>query len=72
MASYRYLKNICSIRSACCTVRRVALSAKSYGERVGDVHGVEEVQSLATTIDSMAAAIEADLGQREIAQARTQ
>ena len=44
-----------------------ALSAKSYGERVGDVHGVAEVQSLAMTIDGMAEAIEADLAQRELA-----
>jgi two-component system, sensor histidine kinase and response regulator len=32
------------------------------------VHGVEEVQSLATTLDGMAAAIEAELHQREVTQ----
>ncbi|WP_295003312.1 response regulator [uncultured Dechloromonas sp.] len=46
----------------------LALAEKSYGQRVGDIHGVEEVHSLATTIDSMATAIEADLAQRELVQ----
>lgn len=46
----------------------LALAEKSYGKRVGDIHGVEEVHSLATTIDSMATAIEADLAQRELVQ----
>jgi len=46
----------------------LALADKSYGQRVGDIHGVEEVHSLATTIDSMASAIEADLAQRELVQ----
>ena len=68
MASYRYLQKHLLDPLGMLHRTAVALSAKSYGERVGDVHGVEEVQSLATTIDSMAAAIEADLGQREIAQ----
>jgi signal transduction histidine kinase/DNA-binding response OmpR family regulator/HPt (histidine-containing phosphotransfer) domain-containing protein len=43
-----------------------ALAEKSF--RVGDLHGVDEVQSLARTIDSMAAAIEADIEQRELVQ----
>lgn len=46
----------------------LALAEKSYGQRVGDIHGVEEVHALATTIDSMATAIEADLAQRELVQ----
>ena len=46
----------------------LALADKSYGQRVGDIHGVEEVHSLATTIDSMASAIEEDLAQRELVQ----
>ena len=45
-----------------------ALAGKSYGERVGRIRGVDEVKTLATTIDGMAAAIEADIGQREITQ----
>ena len=62
--SYRYLQAhlLDPLRILHRTAR--ALSAKSYGERVGNVHGVAEVQSLATTIDGMAAAIEADLAQR--------
>ncbi len=46
----------------------IALAEKSFGERIGDVQGVEEVHALANTIDSMASAIEADLEQRETAQ----
>jgi len=46
----------------------VALAEKSYGRRVGDVQGVEEVHALAATLDTMAAAIEADLQQREQVQ----
>ncbi len=46
----------------------IALAEKSYGQRVGDVQGVEEVHALATTLDTMAAAIEADLQQREQVQ----
>ena len=46
----------------------IALAEKSYGQRVGDVQGVEEVHALANTIDSMASAIEADLEQRELVQ----
>ncbi|UCV04381.1 response regulator [Dechloromonas denitrificans] len=45
-----------------------ALAGKSFGARVGDVHGVDEVQALATTMDGMAAAIEADIRQRENVQ----
>ncbi|HLO62310.1 MAG TPA: response regulator [Azonexus sp.] len=46
----------------------IALSEKMYSERVGDVDGVAEVHALASTMDSMAAAIEADLAQREVVQ----
>ncbi|MFN4326597.1 MAG: response regulator [Azonexus sp.] len=46
----------------------IALAGKSFGERIGDVQGVEEVHALANTIDSMASAIERDLEQREAAQ----
>ncbi|MEN9480655.1 MAG: hypothetical protein RLZZ298_2050 [Pseudomonadota bacterium] len=45
-----------------------ALADKTYNERVGKIRGVDEVKTLATTIDGMAAAIEADIGQREITQ----
>jgi signal transduction histidine kinase/CheY-like chemotaxis protein len=45
-----------------------ALAGKAYNERVGKIRGVDEVKTLATTIDGMAAAIEADIGQREITQ----
>ncbi len=45
-----------------------ALASKSFSERVGELRGVEEVQSLAATIDSMADAIEADIEQRELVQ----
>jgi len=68
VVSYRYLqKHLLHPLSMLHRTAR-ALSAKSYGERVGDVHGVAEVQALAITIDSMAAAIEADLEQREVAE----
>ncbi len=68
LVSYRYLqKHLLHPLSMLHRTAR-ALSDKSYGERVGNVHGVAEVQSLAMTIDSMAAAIEADLGQRELAE----
>ena len=66
--SYRYLQRHVLNPLSMLHQTALALSAKSYGERVGNVHGVEEVQSLATTIDSMAAAIEADLRQRELAE----
>ena len=46
----------------------IALAEKSYGRRVGDVQGVEEVHALAATLDTMAAAIEADLQEREQVQ----
>ena len=46
----------------------IALAEKSYGRRVGDVLGVEEVHALAATIDTMAAAIETDLKEREQVQ----
>lgn len=45
-----------------------ALAGKSFSARVGNVHGVDEVQALATTMDGMATAIEADIRQRESAQ----
>ncbi|HSG24169.1 MAG TPA: ATP-binding protein, partial [Azonexus sp.] len=68
IVSYRYLqKHLLDPLSMLHRTAR-ALSAKSYGERVGNVHGVEEVQALAITIDGMAAAIEDDLRQREIAE----
>ena len=68
VVSYRYLhKHLLDPLSMLHRTAR-ALSAKSYGERVGDVHGVAEVQALAITIDGMAAAIEADLEQREVAE----
>ena len=67
VVSYRYLQK--DLLDPLSMLHRTAkaLSAKSYGERVGNVHGVAEVQSLALTIDSMAEAIEADLAQRELA-----
>lgn len=66
--SYFYLKR--NLLAPLTSLHRTALALadKSYGQRVGDIHGVEEVHSLATTIDSMAAAIEADLAQRELVQ----
>jgi len=66
--SYFYLKRhlLAPLTALHRTAR--ALAEKSFSERVGDLHGVEEVQSLARTIDSMAAAIEADIAQRELVQ----
>ncbi len=46
----------------------LALSKQSYGVRVDDREGVEEVHALAQTLDSMAASIEADLERREQVQ----
>jgi signal transduction histidine kinase/DNA-binding response OmpR family regulator/HPt (histidine-containing phosphotransfer) domain-containing protein len=66
--SYHYLKRhlLAPLTALHRTAR--ALAEKSFSERVGDLHGVDEVQSLARTIDSMAAAIEADIEQRELVQ----
>ena len=68
LVSYDYLKK--HLLTPLTTLHQVAiaLSKKSFSQRVGDLSGVEEVQALATTIDSMAAAIEADLEQREQVQ----
>ncbi|HXE40675.1 MAG TPA: response regulator, partial [Azonexus sp.] len=66
--SYRYLQK--HLLDPLTSLHRTAtaLAGKSFGERAGDVRGVEEVQALATTFDGMADAIEAELKQREIAQ----
>jgi signal transduction histidine kinase/CheY-like chemotaxis protein len=66
--SYHYLKRhlLAPLTALHRTAR--ALAEKSFSERVGDLQGVDEVQSLARTIDSMAAAIEADIEQRELVQ----
>ena len=68
IVSYKYLKNhlLAPLTALHRTAR--ALAGKSFSERVGELHGVEEVQSLAATIDSMADAIEADIEQRELVQ----
>ena len=68
IGSYRYLQR--HLLAPLISLHRAAtaLAAKSYSERLGDVHGVQEVQSLATTIDEMAAAIEQDLDEREQAE----
>ncbi len=68
LISYNYLKKHLLAPLTALHQTAVALSKKSYSQRVGDLGGVEEVQALATTIDSMAAAIEADLEQRELVQ----
>lgn len=66
--SYRYLQKYLLDPLTVLHKTAQALAGKSFSERVGDVHGVEEVQSLATTMDGMAVAIEAELKQREVAQ----
>ncbi len=68
IVGYRYLKNhlLAPLTALHRTAR--ALAGKSFSERVGELRGVEEVQSLAATIDSMADAIEADIEQRELVQ----
>src|SRR5574343_1270395 len=68
LLSYQYLKRhlLAPLTALHRTAR--ALAKKSFSERVGDLQGVDEVQSLARTIDSMAAAIEADIEQRELVQ----
>jgi signal transduction histidine kinase/DNA-binding response OmpR family regulator/HPt (histidine-containing phosphotransfer) domain-containing protein len=66
--SYRYLQK--HLLAPLLSLHRTAtaLAGKSFGERVGDVRGVAEVQALATTLDGMADAIEAEFRQRELAQ----
>jgi two-component system, sensor histidine kinase and response regulator len=68
IVGYNYLKNhlLAPLTALHRTAR--ALAGKSFSERVGKLRGVEEVQSLAATIDSMADAIEADIEQRELVQ----
>jgi signal transduction histidine kinase/CheY-like chemotaxis protein len=68
LASYRYLERHLLDPLTALHGAAQALAGKSFGQRIGDVHGVEEVQSLATTLDGMAAAIEAELHQREVTQ----
>ena len=65
LGSYRYLERHLLDPLTALHEAAQALAGKSFGQRIGDVHGVEEVQSLATTLDGMAAAIEAELRQRE-------
>ncbi|MFH1658113.1 MAG: response regulator [Pseudomonadota bacterium] len=66
--SYNYLKKHLLAPLTALHRTATALAEKSFSERVGDLKGVEEVQALAVTIDSMAAAIEADIAQRELVQ----
>ncbi|MFZ2971033.1 MAG: response regulator [Ferribacterium limneticum] len=66
--SYGYLKRHLLAPLTALHRTATALAEKSFSERVGDLKGVEEVQALAATIDSMAAAIEADIAQRELVQ----
>ncbi|MGB4064946.1 MAG: response regulator [Azonexus sp.] len=66
--SYGYLKRHLLAPLTALHRTATALAEKSFSERVGDLKGVEEVQALAVTIDSMAAAIEADIAQRELVQ----
>ncbi|PKO34197.1 MAG: hybrid sensor histidine kinase/response regulator [Betaproteobacteria bacterium HGW-Betaproteobacteria-7] len=68
LASYRYLERHLLDPLTALHGAAQALAGKSFGQRIGDLHGVEEVQSLATTLDGMAAAIEAELHQREVTQ----
>ena len=68
LASYRYLERHLLDPLTTLHAAAQALAGKSFGQRIGDVRGVEEVQSLATTLDGMAEAIEAELRQREATQ----
>ncbi|WP_265944563.1 hybrid sensor histidine kinase/response regulator [Dechloromonas sp. A34] len=68
LVSYRYLQRHLLAPLTSLHRTATALAGKSFGERAGDVRGVEEVQALATTLDGMADAIEAELKQREVAQ----
>ena len=66
--SYNYLKKHLLAPLTVLHQTAIALSKKAFNQRVGNLQGVEEVRALAATIDSMAAAIEADLEQRELVQ----
>jgi signal transduction histidine kinase/DNA-binding response OmpR family regulator/HPt (histidine-containing phosphotransfer) domain-containing protein len=66
--SYNYLKKHLLAPLTALHRTATALAEKSFSERVGELQGVEEVQALAATINSMAAAIEADIAQRELVQ----
>ena len=66
--SYNYLKKHLLAPLTALHKTAMALAEKSFSERVVDLQGVEEVKALATTINSMAAAIEADIEQRELVQ----
>lgn len=68
MAGFYYLKRHLLVPLTALHRTAAALAEKSYGQRVGPLRGVEEVQVLAGTLDSMAAAIEADIAQREAVQ----
>jgi len=68
VVSYIYLKRHLLAPLTALHQTATALAEKSFSERVGDLKGVEEVKALAVTIDSMAAAIEADIAQRELVQ----
>ncbi len=68
LVSYQYLQRHLLVPLTRLHDAATALAGKNFAQRVGNIHGVEEVQALATTFDGMAAAIEADLTQREEAQ----
>ncbi|WP_157651269.1 hybrid sensor histidine kinase/response regulator [Dechloromonas denitrificans] len=68
LLSYRYLTRHLLAPLFALHQAASALAHKSYGERVGNVNGFVEVQTLATTMDGMAAAIEADIEQRQVVQ----
>jgi len=68
LLSYRYLTRHLLVPLFALHQAASALAHKSYGERVGNVNGFLEVQTLATTMDGMAAAIEADIEQRQVVQ----
>jgi len=68
LLSYSYLKKHLLAPLTALQKTATALAEKSFSERVVDVQGVEEVQALACTINSMASAIEADIEQREQVQ----
>lgn len=66
--SYSYLKRQLLAPLTVLHKTATALAEKSFSQRVVDLQGVEEVKTLATTINSMATAIEADIEQRELVQ----
>src|SRR5574343_534352 len=68
LLSYQYLKRHLLAPLTALHRTAKALAEKSFSERVGDLQGVDEVQSLARTIESLATAIEADIEQRELVQ----